>query len=77
MPKLYLVSRVDFRGSNPIKVFVLKDNAKQYCGECNIAVKLVMNSENREEEFSLIKEFDSEAVLCDSIRYEVEEIQSE
>ena len=77
MPKLYLVSRIDFRGCNPIKVFAIKDNAKQFCGECNIAVKLVMNSENREEEFSLIKEFDSEAVLCDSIRYEVEEIQSE
>lgn len=77
MPKLYLVSRIDYRGSNPIKVFAIKDNAKQYCGECNVAVKLVMNSENREEEFSLIKVFDSEAVMCDSIRYEVEEIQSE
>lgn len=77
MPKLYLVSRIDYRGSNPIKVFAIKDNAKQYCGECNIAVKLVMNSENREEEFSLIKEFDSTAVLCENLRYEVEEIQSE
>ena len=75
--KLFIVNRVDFRGCNPIKVFGLKDNAKQYCGECNIAVKLVMNSENREEEFSLIKEFDSTAVLCENLRYEVEEIQSE
>lgn len=75
--KLFIVNRVDFRGCNPIKVFVLKDNAKQYCGECNIAVKLVMNSENPESELETIFEFDKNFKLCQNVRYEVEEIQSE
>ena len=77
MPKLYLVSRIDYRGSNPIKVFAIKDNAKQYCGECNIAVKLVMNSEDPESELETIFEFDKNFKLCQNVRYEVEEIQSE
>ena len=76
MPKLYLVSRIDFRGCNPIKVFAIKDNAKQFCGECNIAVKLVMESKNPDEEIDLVKSFDNDFVLCNT-RYEVEEIQSE
>lgn len=75
--KLYLVSRIDHRGSNPIKVFAIKDNAKQYCGECNVAVKLVLNSESPESELEIIFEFDKNFELSYTTRYEVEEIQSE
>lgn len=75
--KLYLVSRIDHRGSNPIKVFAIRDNAKQYCGECNVAVKLVLNSESPESEIQLILDFDKNFELGYYTRYEVEEIQSE
>lgn len=74
--KLFLVNRIDFRGCIPIKVFAIKDNAKQFCGECNIAVKLVLNSPDPVSEQSLVFEFDKDFVLCNT-KYEVEEIQSE
>ena len=77
MTKVYLVNRHDHRGCNPIKVFAIKDNAKQYCGECNVAVKLMLNSEDPVSELDLIKEFDPDVEICYNLSYTVEEIQTE
>ncbi len=77
MCKVFLLNRHDHRGCNPVKVFALKDNAKQYCGECNVAVKLMLNSATPEEDISVLKEFDNDAVFCHTLRYEIEEIQTE
>lgn len=74
---IYLVSRVDFRGSLPIKMFLFKESANVFVGECNTALKLIINSENPEKEFDLLKSFDTTAIFCDSIKYEVEEIFTE
>ncbi len=75
--KVFLLIRHDHRGCNPIKVFAIKDNAKQYCGECNVAVKLMLNSEDPVSELDLIKEFDSGVEFCYTLKYTVEEIQTE
>lgn len=77
MPKVFIVNRTDARGTKPIKFFMLKESADFFIGECNTALKLICLSENVEEEFDLLKQFDSDAIMCDSINYEVEEIQSE
>ena len=77
MSKIYLVNRTDYRGTKPIKVFILKESAKFFKGECDIALKLIFQSENPEEEFLLLKQFDSDAIFTHTINYEVEEIQSE
>ena len=77
MFKVYLLNRIDFRGCNPIKVFALKDSAIFLKGECDISLKLISQSEDPEIEFDLLKQFDKNAVYCDNIRYEIEEIQTE
>ena len=77
MIKVYLVNRTDYRGNKPIKVFLLRESAKFFKGECDIALKLIFQSDEPEKEFSLLKQFDSDAIFSHTINYEIEEIQSE
>ena len=53
---------------------MLKENAKFFIGECNIALKLISQSDNPEKEFDLLKQFDTNVIFCDSIKYVLEEI---
>jgi hypothetical protein len=75
--KVYIVNRHDSTGVHPVKVFALKDNAKFFCGECIVALKLINSSDSPRDEFLLLSQFDSEAKWCNNISYAVEEISAE
>ena len=75
--KVYVINRSDFRGNLPFKYFAIKENAVNFVQELKAAFDLWKKSENPEEDFELIKEFDKDAIIDINLKYTIEELSAQ